>query len=148
MQRFDPRAELAPRDIVARAIDHEMKRLGIDCVYLDISHKSEDFIKSHFPTVYERCLEFRHRHHQTADPGGARGALHLWRRDGRPARSHRRARLYAIGETSFTGLHGANRMASNSLLECFVYARSAAADILEQPNVSAPAALPAGTPAR
>ena len=58
MQRFDPRAELAPRDIVARAIDHEMKRLGIDCVYLDISHKPEAFIKSHFPTVYERCLEF------------------------------------------------------------------------------------------
>jgi L-aspartate oxidase len=58
MQRFDSRAELAPRDIVARAIDHEMKRLGVDCVYLDISHKPEEFVKNHFPTVYERCLEF------------------------------------------------------------------------------------------
>jgi len=143
MPRFDPREELAPRDIVARAIDHEMKRLGIDCVYLDISHKPADFVKNHFPTVYQRCLEFGIDITRQAIPvvpaahytcGGV-----LVDQAGRSDV----AGLYAIGETSFTGLHGANRMASNSLLECFVYARSAAADIVANlDQVAMPADLP------
>ena len=134
MTRFDERAELAPRDIVARAIDHEIKRLGCDCLYLDISHKSEDFISEHFPTVKARCLEFGIDITKQAIPvvpaahytcGGVlvdkKGHTDL-------------LNLYAIGETSFTGLHGANRMASNSLLECIVYAQSAAEDILSRLN--------------
>ena len=143
MHRFDPRGELAPRDVVARAIDHEMKRLGVECVFLDISHRPADFVREHFPNVYARCLDYGIDITREAIPvvpaahytcGGVltdlRGATDL-------------QGLYAIGETAFTGLHGANRMASNSLLECLVYARSAATDILERmPRTEAPGVIP------
>jgi L-aspartate oxidase len=129
MHKFDKRAELAPRDIVARAIDHEMKRLGADCLYLDISHRDDAFIKSHFPNIHQRCNELGIDICNQAIPivpaahytcGGVMSDI-----NGNTDLNG----LYAIGETAFTGLHGANRLASNSLLECIVFASTCANDI-------------------
>ena len=143
MSDFHPDAELAPRDVVARAIDHEMKRLGCDCLYLDISHKSADFITKHFPTVYQQCLEFGID--ITTDPIPIVPAAHytcggiLVSKDGQTDLQN----LYAVGENAFTGLHGANRMASNSLLECLVYAQAAAGRINQHINqIASPDFIP------
>lgn len=130
MPRFHPQAELAPRDIVARAIDHEMKRLGVDCVFLDISHKPKDFVKSHFPTIYRKCKDFGFN--ITKQPVPVVPAAHftcggvITDLKGRTDI----AGLYAVGEAACTGLHGANRIASNSLLECLVMSASAGESIL------------------
>ena len=136
MLRFDERAELAPRDIVARAIDYEIKRLGIRHVWLDITHKPTEFITEHFPTLYARLLELGIDITQEMIP--VVPAAH-YTCGGVVVDEHSQtdiAGLYAIGETSYTGLHGANRMASNSLLECFVYGMSAAEHIENQFNPS------------
>ncbi|MBL4613360.1 MAG: L-aspartate oxidase [Magnetovibrio sp.] len=132
MDDFDERGELAPRDIVARAIDFEMKRLGQECMYLDISHKGEAFIQKHFPMIFANTKKFGFDMSKEPLPvvpaahytcGGVmidkRGQTDV-------------AGLYAIGEVTYTGLHGASRMASNSLLECLVYSTSAANDIRDR----------------
>ena len=144
MPDFDPRAELAPRDVVARAIDHEMKRLGVDCMYLDISHKPAEFVRHHFPMIYEKLLGLGID--LTKEPVPIVPAAH-YTCGGVMIDEHGRSDgdgRYAIGEVSYSGLHGANRMASNSLLECLVYGWSAAEDIARRlPNAQAEKALPA-----
>lgn len=142
MPAHDPRAELAPRDVVARAIDFEMKKGGFDCVYLDISHQPLSFLKEHFPNIYARCLELGIDISKQPIPvvpaahytcGGVLADLH-----GRTDI----AGLYAIGETACSGLHGANRLASNSLVECMVFAQATTQDIVHSTGSTAPA-LPA-----
>ena len=133
MPWHDERAELAPRDVVARAIDFEMKKRGLECIYLDISHQPIAFLQEHFPNIYARCLSLGID--ISRQPIPVVPAVHFTcgglvvDHQGRTDIDN----LYAIGETSHTGLHGANRLASNSLLECLVYAESAAQDILSKP---------------
>ncbi|WP_180682696.1 L-aspartate oxidase [Tepidicella baoligensis] len=142
MPDHDPRAELAPRDVVARAIDFEMKKHGIDCVYLDISHQTPEFLHEHFPNILARCAELGIDITQEPIPvvpaahytcGGVVTDLNA--RTDLPG-------LYVVGEASYTGLHGANRLASNSLLECMVFARAAVRDMLAQPRAAIPAIRP------
>ncbi|MBC5765421.1 L-aspartate oxidase [Ramlibacter albus] len=142
MPSHDKRAELAPRDVVARAIDFEMKKHGLDCVYLDISHQPPEFVREHFPNIYARCLDLGIDITKQPIPvvpaahytcGGVHtdlnGATDL-------------QGLHAIGETAYTGLHGANRLASNSLVECMVFANSASSDVRATP-LPPPPAVPA-----
>jgi L-aspartate oxidase len=142
MPHHDPRAELAPRDVVARAIDFEMKKHGLDCVHLDISHQPPAFVKEHFPNIHARCLELGidiTREPIPVVPAAhyTCGGIHtdLAGRTDVPG-------LHAIGETAYTGLHGANRLASNSLVECMVFARSASHDILATPLPAPPPVPP------
>ncbi len=132
MSKYDVRGELAPRDIVARAIDHEMKAGGFDCVYLDMSMKSQEFLEFHFPNIFDRCLKFGINIANDPIPvvpaahytcGGVQVDL-----NGRTSLQG----LYCVGESANSGLHGANRLASNSLLECIVLADAAAQHVMEQ----------------
>jgi len=138
MPEHDERAELAPRDIVARAIDFEMKKHGLDCVFLDMTHKGEGFLRTHFPNIHARCRELGIDIAKQPIPvvpaahytcGGI--VVDLAARTDLPG-------LYALGEAACTGLHGANRLASNSLLECIIFSDAAAADIRSQKPVKMP----------
>ena len=138
MPFYDPRLELAPRDVVARAIDAEIKRFGLDYVHLDISHKAPTFVREHFPNIHEKLMGLGID--MTTDPIPVVPAQHytcggvLIDLDGRTDLPG----LYAAGEVSQSGLHGANRLASNSLLECFVFGESAAQHILAHPGAAPP----------
>jgi L-aspartate oxidase len=138
MPEHDTRGELAPRDVVARAIDFEMKRHGLDCVFLDMTHKGDGFLRTHFPNIHARCRELGIDIAKQPIPvvpaahytcGGI--VVDLAARTNVPG-------LYALGEAACTGLHGANRLASNSLLECVVFGEAAARDILGQRPVRSP----------
>ena len=134
MHRYDPRLSLAPRDIVARAIDSEMKRHGDDFVYLDVTHKDPEETKKHFPNIYRKCLSLGID--ITKDYIPVAPAAHYLcggiKVDTNAESSIKR--LYAVGECSCTGLHGGNRLASNSLIEAVVYAQAAAAHAMEAIN--------------
>ncbi len=146
MEKYHPQMELAPRDVVARAIDAEMKRTGSKCVYLDITHKPADFLKGAVSVHLRDLPEVRHRHHEAADPGGAGGALSMRRGEDRPEWRNHPARAVCHREAACTGLHGANRLASNSLLEGLVLAHRAFRKNHAEPQIRENFTLPEWRP--